>query len=139
MEIIFLSVDLVLWYDELVLSVGGASGIRSEQQLASAVFQPQQSAFGEDAYPSVAEKAAAYGFFLTANHPFVDGNKRTGAMSLLAFLELNEYELRQTTMRSHRCSRTSPRGSSGRANSLDGSVIMPGLSRSPRRPVLLLS
>lgn len=41
------------------LVLGGVDGMRSEQLLASAVFQPQQSAFGEDAYPSVPDKAAA--------------------------------------------------------------------------------
>lgn len=72
MGTIFLAVDLVRWYHDEALGFGGAVGLRSEQLLASAVFQPQQSAFGEDAYPTIAEKAAAYGYFIVENHPFVD-------------------------------------------------------------------
>lgn len=42
---------------------------------------------------TLAEKAAAYGFFLTLNHAFVDGNKRTGLLALTTFLDINGYEL----------------------------------------------
>ena len=58
-------------------------------------MQPQQSAFGEDAYPTIPDKAAAYGFFIAEAQAFIDGNKRTAAMAMLAFLDLNGYELRQ--------------------------------------------
>src|SRR5438876_800208 len=71
-------------------------GVRSQELLESAVFQPQQSAFGEDAYSSFASKAAAYGFFIAQNQPFVDGNKRTAAASMLAFLYLNGFALDQS-------------------------------------------
>jgi death on curing protein len=63
------------------------------QQLASAVQQPQQSAFAEDAYATVPEKAAAYAYFLAEGQPFVDGNKRTAALTMLMFLDLNGYDL----------------------------------------------
>lgn len=46
--------------------------------------------------PSIAEKAAAYSFFITAGHPFNDANKRTAVLAMDVFLDLNGYELRQT-------------------------------------------
>jgi death-on-curing protein len=57
---------------------------------------PQQSAFGEDAYPSIPEKAAAYGFFIAEAQAFIDGNKRAAAIAMEAFLILNAYELRMS-------------------------------------------
>jgi death-on-curing protein len=57
---------------------------------------PQQSAFGEDAYPSIPEKAAAYGFFIAEAQAFIDGNKRSAAIAMEAFLILNGYELRMS-------------------------------------------
>src|SRR5919108_1727717 len=93
MAIVYLTVDQVLALHAEALTLGGAEGLRSEHLLAAAVFQPQQSAFGADAYPSLPEKAAAYGYFLTANHPFVDGNKRTAELAVVTFLHLNGYEL----------------------------------------------
>src|SRR6185436_10824777 len=80
-------------HHEAIAEFGGADGLRSEQSFLSAVFQPQQSAFGEDAYPTIAEKAVAYGFFLAENQPFFDGNKRTAAAAMLVFLEFNGFEL----------------------------------------------
>jgi death-on-curing protein len=70
--------------------------VRSLHALASAVGQVEQTVFGEDAYPSMAEKAAAYAFFITAGHPFNDANKRTAALAMEVFLDLNGYELDQT-------------------------------------------
>jgi death-on-curing protein len=48
---------------------------------------------GVDLYPTIAEKAAALGFSLIMNHPFVDGNKRTGHAAMEVFLLLNGYEI----------------------------------------------
>lgn len=97
MAVKYLTVDQVIEaHDVLIAEFGGSAGIRSLGQLASATMQAQQSAFGEDAYPSVPEKAAAYGYFIAEAQAFVDGNKRTGAAAMLAFLELNGYELVQT-------------------------------------------
>lgn len=56
-------------------------------------MQPQQSVLGDDAYPTIAEKAAAYGYFIAEGQPFLDGNKRTAALSMITFLDLNGYEL----------------------------------------------
>lgn len=92
---ISLSVDdlIELHTVALTLGNGGSEGIRSHHQLASAALQPYQTAFGEDAYPSIPEKAAAHAFFLSEGQPFMDGNKRTAALALTVFLYLNGYEL----------------------------------------------
>ncbi len=66
---------------------GGASGVRDEGLLESALARPQQLfAYGE---PDVFDLAAAYTAGIVQNHPFVDGNKRTGFVVGILFLELN--------------------------------------------------
>lgn len=95
-QVVYLTADQVIALHRRALEAyGGLEGIRSEHSLFSAVACAEQSVFGEDAYPSVPEKAAAYGFFIAENQPFIDGNKRTGAAALTAFLRLNGYEIRE--------------------------------------------
>jgi death-on-curing protein len=93
--VIYLTIDDVIetHSDALTLGNGGLDGIRSQNVLASAVMQPQQSAFEQDAYETIPEKAAAYGYFIAEGQPFIDGNKRTAALSMLMFLDLNGYDL----------------------------------------------
>jgi death-on-curing protein len=57
---------------------GGSDGIRDLSGLESALARPFQTFGGEDLYPSMLEKAAAIGESIIVNHPFLDGNKRTG-------------------------------------------------------------
>lgn len=91
----YLTVDQVIeFHDEALREFGGLDGVRSPHRLSAAVLMPQQSAFGEDAYPNIPEKAAAYGFFIAEAQAFIDGNKRTAAIAMEAFLILNKYELR---------------------------------------------
>jgi death-on-curing family protein len=71
----------------------GPGGLRDAGLLESAVARPFQSAFGEDAYPTVFEKAVALFHSLNANHPFQDGNKRTAVIALSHFLLANDYWL----------------------------------------------
>ena len=52
-----------------------ATGVRRSTARSSRLAQPQMTFAGEELYPSLAEKAAALGFSLVCNHPFVDGNK----------------------------------------------------------------
>lgn len=86
--------DLVVLHEEaLTLGNGGAVGIRSLDGLMSAAMQPYQTVFGDDAYPTIPEKAAAHAYFLSESQPFVDGNKRTAALAMIAFLDANGYEL----------------------------------------------
>jgi death-on-curing protein len=69
----------------------GAGGCRDINLLESAVGRPFQSAFGEDAYPTILEKAVALFHSLNSNHPFHDGNKRTAIIALDDFLVANGY------------------------------------------------
>jgi death-on-curing protein len=75
---------------------GGGEGLRSYDSLASAVYQPRQTFGGQDLYATVAEKAAAYGFGIAESQAFLDGNKRTATIAMLAFLDLNGYEFYQS-------------------------------------------
>ena len=80
-------------HSDLIREFGGTEGIRDEGLLESALAAPFQTFDGEPAYPSLQAKAARLGFDLVSNHPFVDGNKRTGAHVMLVFLALNGVEL----------------------------------------------
>ena len=73
-------------HHQIVEKSGNASGVRNLGALKSALAQPQQTFGGFDLYPSLAEKAAALGFSLIQNHPFVDGNKRIGHACIERFL-----------------------------------------------------
>lgn len=68
---------------------GGTDGIRDNGLLDSALKQPFASFNGKDLYPAIEEKAARYGYGIIKNHPFVDGNKRTGAAVIVIFLRAN--------------------------------------------------
>jgi death-on-curing protein len=72
---------------------GGASGIRDMGLLESAIAQPRMTFGAEDLSPSFLEKAAALGFSIILNHPFIDGNKRTGHAATETFLVLNGLEI----------------------------------------------
>lgn len=65
---------------------GGSQGIRDINGLESALARPFQTFVGEDLYPTIEEKAAAIGESIIMNHPFIDGNKRTGYLLMEAVL-----------------------------------------------------
>lgn len=97
MSVVYLTLDQVIEFHSEALSIGGGGeGLRSYDSIASAVYQPQQTFGGLDLYPTIAEKAAAYGYFVAESQAFIDGNKRTAVICMLAFLDLNGYELRQS-------------------------------------------
>ncbi len=73
---------------------GGRAGVRDEGPLASALRKPRN--LFAYAKPTHAEMAASYAAGIIINHPFLDGNKRTGFMVAAVFLEVNEYELAAT-------------------------------------------
>lgn len=73
---------------------GGSPGIRDVGLLESATAMPQASFSGQYLHTNLFEIAAAYLFHIVQNHPFVDGNKRTGAMAAFIFLKLNGHTLR---------------------------------------------
>jgi len=76
-------------HDMMLSHYGGAQGVRDEGLLESALARPQQAfAYGN---PTMADLAAAYATGVVKNHPFLDGNKRTGFMLAAGFLERNGY------------------------------------------------
>ena len=81
-------------HSALIREFRGIDGIRDEGLLESALAAPFQTFGGEPVYPSLQAKAAQLGFGLIRNHPFVDGNKRIGAHTMLVFLAVNGIELR---------------------------------------------
>jgi death on curing protein len=78
--------DIVELHRKSIIDFGGSQGIRDSGLLESAIARPFQTYGGEDLYPTVFEKAAALGESLVINHPFVDGNKRTGMLAMLSLL-----------------------------------------------------
>jgi death on curing protein len=85
---------LLLLHDESLAEHGGASGLRDEGLLESALARPLNLAlYGE---PDVASLAASYGLGLAKNHAFVDGNKRAAFLAVGLFLGLNGYRLHAT-------------------------------------------
>lgn len=80
----------------LVDTFGGTHGIRDLDALQSALARPFQTFDNADLYPSVLEKAASLIESLLNNHPFVDGNKRTGYVLTRLFLLTNKYNIEAT-------------------------------------------
>jgi death-on-curing protein len=90
----YLTLEEVLELHRLSLEQsGGLGGIRNLGGVDSALAQPQMTFSGQELYPGLAEKAAALGFSLVCNHPFLDGNKRVGHAAMETFLVLNGWEL----------------------------------------------
>ena len=86
----FLTLEEVLEiHDDQINRYGGASGIRDFGLLESALAQPQTIFGGSFLHTDLFEMAAAYFFHISQNHPFMDGNKRVGAVAALVFLEIN--------------------------------------------------
>jgi death-on-curing protein len=84
----------VLYIHERSLEAyGGASGVRDQNALQSAVGSPAQTFGGEFLYESLAAMASAYWFGISENQAFVDGNKRTAIIACEAFLNFNGLEL----------------------------------------------
>ena len=82
---------LLLLHDESLAQHGGASGIRDDGLLESAMARPENLlAYGS---PDLAELAASYAYGLAKNHPFVDGNKRAAFLATGLFLALNGQRL----------------------------------------------
>lgn len=81
-------------HDEQLREHGGLSGIKDENALEAALARPlHKHAYGE---PNVFDLAAAYLFGITRNHPFSDGNKRTGWLAAYTFLRLHGYQINAT-------------------------------------------
>ncbi|WP_138756326.1 type II toxin-antitoxin system death-on-curing family toxin [Paenibacillus sinopodophylli] len=94
MEIRYLSVQEVIAINVALIqkySPGEHVGVKDSGLLESAILRPRSSAFGDDAYPSLFDKATAFFESLGMNHPFQNANKRTAFASLVIFLQLNGY------------------------------------------------
>jgi death on curing protein len=90
----FLTVEEVIEaHTRIVQTYGGLDGIRDMGLLISAIEMPKASFFGEFLHVTIFNKAAAYLFHIVCNHPFLDGNKRSGSAAALIFLEMNGIEL----------------------------------------------
>ncbi|MGK7929707.1 MAG: type II toxin-antitoxin system death-on-curing family toxin [Spirulina sp.] len=85
--------------DDIILAIhtaqieehGGSLGIRDANLLSASLARPRHLlAYGQ---PNLLELAAAYGYGIAKNHPFIDGNKRTAFMAMYVFLGLNDYWL----------------------------------------------
>lgn len=85
--------EVLRLHGRIIAETGGSDGLRDLGLLESALAQPRQTFGGQDLYPSLVDKAAAAGFSLINNHPFVDGNKRIGHAVVEAMLMLNGFEL----------------------------------------------
>ena len=82
--------DALVLHDRLLALHGGAAGLRDDSLLKSALARPRQHfVYAESA--DIVNMATAYTAGITRNHPFVDGNERTGFVVGILFLELNGY------------------------------------------------
>jgi death-on-curing protein len=80
-------------HDRVIAQSRGAVGILNLGALESALAQPRITFGGKELYTSVVEKATTLGYSLIQNHPFLDGNKRTGHAAMEVFLFLNGFEI----------------------------------------------
>lgn len=81
--------DIERIHIQIIDASGGSYGVRDMNAIKAIVAVQDQEVFGEVLYKSLFNKAAALARGIIGNHPFVDGNKRTGIMCALIFLELN--------------------------------------------------
>jgi death on curing protein len=90
----FLTKQIIIYFHEQLISLyGGASGILDEGLLDSDLEQPKAIFEGSYLHDSLAKMAAAYGFHICKNHPFLDGNKRVALVAMDTFLQKNGYEI----------------------------------------------
>lgn len=81
--------EILLIHHQLVEKYGGMHGTRDLERVKSAAAAPAQHVFGEEQYRTIYEKAAVYARNIIIDHPFLDGNKRTGITSAALFLSRN--------------------------------------------------
>jgi death on curing protein len=93
-EIQFLTLtDVLFLHKKQIEKFGGSHGVRNMGLLESALAMPQAAFGGSYLHPTLSEMAAAYFFHLVMNHPFIDGNKRIGALAADVFLDWNGINL----------------------------------------------
>lgn len=90
----YLNVEEILYlHFKLIEDFGGSHGVREESRLLSVVEAPKQEVFGEQQYTDIYQKAAVYMRNIIGDHPFIDGNKRTGTTVMGIFLNRNGINL----------------------------------------------
>ena len=93
-NIIFIPEELILYFDhQLIQTYGGTYGIRDEKLLVSALEQAKATYEGNYLHDTLIKMAAAYGYHLCNNHPFVHGNKRIALVAMDVFLQRNGLEI----------------------------------------------
>ena len=85
--------DVIALHSRVIEKSGGLDGLRDRDILESAISAPLQSFGGKELFPTDLEKISRIGFGLAANHAFLDGNKRIGAMVVQLLLKWNGYAL----------------------------------------------
>jgi death on curing protein len=85
--------QILYLHDRILQQSGGLAGLLDENLLESAVYRPQVTFGGKELYADLFSKVAALGHSLIQNHPFADGNKRTGFAAMRLMLRLNGFEL----------------------------------------------
>lgn len=94
--IILTKQQIITMHHTLVMDTGGLDGLRDEGLLDSALAAPFQTFDSSELFQTVQQKAARLACGLVQNHPFLDGNKRIGAHTMLVFLALNGVYLSYT-------------------------------------------
>lgn len=88
--------EIISLHEKLLKKTGGISGVRDIGMLESAVYSTMQAFGEEEVYPTPVERAARLAYSVTMNHPFLDGNKRTGMLAMIVTLKLNGIQLSYT-------------------------------------------
>jgi death-on-curing protein len=80
---------VITMHSELIVQSGGLDGARDANMLDASINSPFHTFDGQYLYPTIQAMAAHMAFSLIKNHPFLDGNKRIGILSMLVFLDIN--------------------------------------------------
>ncbi len=91
--------DVLLIHEEQLYKYGGSAGLRDQGLLESALGMPRATFGGQFVHEDLFAMAAAYAFHIAENQAFVDGNKRTGVLAAVVFLELNGYVVEEPPSR----------------------------------------
>ena len=81
---------IISMHSELIAQSGGLDGVRDTNMLDASINSPFHTFDGQYLYPTLQAMAAHLAFSLIKNHPFLDGNKRIGILSMLVFLDIND-------------------------------------------------
>ncbi|MBI2515197.1 type II toxin-antitoxin system death-on-curing family toxin [Candidatus Wolfebacteria bacterium] len=85
--------DVLLIHSIIIDETGGSHGVRDHHAILVLEDLPRQAVFGKELYPTIYLKAALYARNIIMSHPFIDGNKRTGATAASVFLENNGHKI----------------------------------------------